>query len=107
MVTTRTTCDSRCYVIYASGIFEVLKRVCTKFCLDNKICVHLLRGDFIYDGGIEFSTVIEMRNSPRHNIQYELMLEKSEELAKTILEESQQKTVLLVGPINTVLFERS
>ena len=84
--------------LYLSGPIEVAKQVVRKFCFYQGLCVTVEPTTYIYTGGEEQGYVVGLLNYPRFPSHPRGLEETADRLAITLLEQTYQKSVLIVGP---------
>lgn len=88
--------------IYASGPIDIAKQILRREFLNTGWCVTIEPTDFIYKGGEESGYVIGIINYPRFpQTDYDLW-QRSIALAETLLNETYQFSILIMGPSETM-----
>lgn len=92
--------------IYIAGPIDIAKQTIRKYCMEKGFCVTIDSTLFIYTGGEEYGYVIGIRNYPRFPSDIEKLLQHGDALAKLLLEDTYQKSVLVVAPRTTHWFSK-
>ena len=92
--------------IYISGPIEIAKQIIRRECLSGGLCVTIEPTIFIYRGGEEAGFVIGLLNYPRFPESPKNLLERAKDLALKILNETYQRSILLVTPNKTIFITR-
>lgn len=87
--------------IYLSGPLHVIEQVCRRDCLREGLCVTVEPTRFIYTGGEEVGAVVGLINYPRFPSSQEEITNRAMALAKALLEETFQHSVLVMTPAMT------
>ena len=98
MIKHEVTAGSYWVKIYMSGPIEIAKQVCRKECLRGGLCVTIEPSTFIYAGGEESGFVVGLINYPRFPAADWTIHQRALDLAKLLLEETHQHSVLIMTP---------
>lgn len=88
--------------VYLSGPIEVAKHIIRRECMNEGLCVTVTPTSFIYTGGEEYGYVVGFLQYPRFPKDEDAIFEKAVEIAKILLEETFQNSVLVVGKDTTL-----
>jgi hypothetical protein len=83
-----------------SGPIEVVKQTCRKVCLDEGLCVTVEPTTFIYTGGEESGVVVGLIAYPRFPQSNEAIWKRAFNLARTMLDDACQHSVLIMDHDN-------
>jgi len=97
-----TCADSFWARIYASGPIEVAKQVLRQECLREGLCVTIEETTFIYTGGEEAGYVVGFVNYPRFPSGQDAIWDRAVSVAKLLLEETYQHSILIMSPAKTL-----
>lgn len=84
--------------IYLSGPISIGEQVCREECLREGLCVTIEPTKYIYTGGEEAGFVVGLINYPRFPSTYEDLLVRAKDLAIKLLDQTCQRSVLIVTP---------
>lgn len=93
----KQVCDTEVIDIITSGNIQQIEQVCQEFCFSDGLCVSIYPTSFVYTGGKETGAKITLLNYPRFSVENEWELKDLAcRLAKTLLKELHQKSILIV-----------
>lgn len=90
--------------IYISGPIEKIKDICREYCLLWGLCVTVEPTTFIYSGGEEAGVVIGLINYPRFPSEPSRVKVTAISLARILLKNTFQKSVLVTTPDETTWY---
>lgn len=103
---TLKTCESYEVKIYLSGPIEVAKQIIRAFCQEKGLCVTITPTTYIYTGGEEAGYVVGLANYPRFPVCEDSLNITGEALAKRLLAETHQTSVMVVYGQDTAWYSR-
>lgn len=92
--------------VYVAGDLQKARDSLRRQCFEEGLCVTLTPTEFIYTGGMETGVVVGLVNYPRFPKTKDLILERAEQLAQTLVEDLHQWSALIVTPSNTYWYTR-
>ncbi len=102
MAITEKLSETNWVKIYASGPIEQAKNVLRQECLKQGLCVTIDPTTFIYKGGEETGYVVGFINYPRFPTEANILWDRAVNIAKYLLEETYQLSILVMSPCTTL-----
>jgi hypothetical protein len=92
--------------VYIAGDVEKARDSLRRQCFEEGLCVTLTPTDFIYTGGMESGVVVGFVNYPRFPTTLEALFARAIIVAKQLMNDLYQNSVLIVGDRQTKWISR-